>query len=684
MKASNTDSTELLRLWICRMFRTAGALRHFIGDSGFADLDVALLLKMPARLYEDAKPFDTLAAQKAFTELSRDLEARSKRIRAPRHWRSNLQQLGKLLNLGSVEEAVLLVAAVQDVDPVLRDAFNLFRGHRRNNRVAVIARMLDLPVTEVQKALSGKGRLMSSGLVKWDKRTTGDFLDVVHSEVAEALLSESFSPQSAIRAIASPAPAPSLSLRDYPYLAETLGYMRRYLRSALRDKLNGVNIYLHGPPGTGKSELARVIARDLRATLYEVASEDADGDPISGIRRLGALRLAQGLLARQRALLAFDESEDVFSSSLFSRSVAAERKGWINRMLENNTVPTLWLSNACRGVDPAFLRRFDFIFEVPAPPPDQRIRTLRRICSQELSESVLQRLADCDKLTPAVVARAHAVVARSCKEETASDKGRALLHLVGQTLQSQGHSASELEADKDTIPKVYDLAFLNSDQPLTEISAQLQPDASCRMCLYGPPGTGKSTFGYWLARKLGMPLQVKRASDILSPYLGETEKQISQAFIGAQNAKAILMIDEVDGFLRDRRQAVRSWEVSQVNELLTRMERFQGIFIASTNLMDGMDPASLRRFDLKISFGFLSPQQAQQLLKSHCRNLGLSGVNKAALEAIAAEPKLTPGDFANVARQHRFRRFPDAQAFLQALLNECQLKAGGPRGKLGF
>lgn len=684
MKRTDTDSTELLRLWICRMFRPASALKRLISDAGFSDLDVGLVLQLPSDLYEESKEFDATAARQAFADVNRKLEARRDRICTPRHWSNNLRQLGRLLNLGAVEEQVLLVVAVAEVHPVVRDGFSLFRGHRRSNRIEVIARMLELPVAAVQKALCGTGNLLGSGLIKWDKRSTGDYLKIVHGEIAESLLSESFSPRTAIRAIASPSPSPSLSLRDYPHLEKTLGYMRRYLRSAMRDKLSGVNIYLHGAPGTGKSELARVIARDMRATLYEVATEDSDGDPINGARRLGSLRLAQGLLARQRALLVFDEAEDVFSGSFFRRSVAAERKGWVNRMLENNPIPTLWISNGCGRVDPAFLRRFDFIFEVPSPPRSQRINILRRICSQEVSKSALQRLAECESLTPAVVARANAVVTRSCKKETTSEKDQALLHLIGQTLQSQGHKATELEGKHDIIPKEYDLGFLNSDQPLTDISSRLHADASCRMCLFGPPGTGKSTFGYWLARKLGMSLQVKRASDLLSPYVGETEIQISAAFREAQNSKAILMIDEVDGFLLDRRQAVQSWEVSQVNELLTAMERFQGIFIASTNLMKGIDPASLRRFDLKIGFGFLSQEQAQQLLISTCRNLGLSGVHKGPLETIGAASNLTPGDFANVARQHRFRAFPDAPAFAQALLNECRMKDGGPPRKLGF
>jgi AAA+ superfamily predicted ATPase len=73
------------------------------------------------------------------------------------------------------------------------------------------------------------------------------------------------------------------------------------------------------------------------------------------------------------------------------------------------------------------------------------------------------------------------------------------------------------------------------------------------------------------------------------------------------------LLDEVDSFLMDRRQAEHSWEHTQVNELLQQMERYPGIFIAATNLMGGLDPAALRRFDFKLHFSALTPDQRRGL-----------------------------------------------------------------------
>jgi hypothetical protein len=105
-----------------------------------------------------------------------------------------------------------------------------------------------------------------------------------------------------------------------------------------------------------------------------------------------------------------------------------------------------------------------------------------------------------------------------------------------------------------------------------------------------------------LADALGRELVVKTTSDLVSKYVGETERNLAALFTGLDAERSVLFLDEVDSLLRDRREARHSWETTQVNELLQQMERFPGIFIAATNLMDGLDAAALRRFDFKLHF----------------------------------------------------------------------------------
>ena len=174
--------------------------------------------------------------------------------------------------------------------------------------------------------------------------------------------------------------------------------------------------------------------------------------------------------------------------------------------------------------------------------------------------------------------------------------------------------------------------------------------------LHGGPGNGKTVFAEALAGQLGLPLVTLTYADIASQWVGEKSARVRAAFEQAKRQQpCVLFVDEVDSFLQDRTRAQRSWEVTAVNEMLTQMETFSGVFIASTNLMDGLDQAALRRFDLKVKFGYLRPAQAWDLFEVHCESLGLPAPDASACTSVGRLATLTPGDFAAVARQHRPR-----------------------------
>ena len=351
-------------------------------------------------------------------------------------------------------------------------------------------------------------------------------------------------------------------------------------------------------------------------------------------------------------------------------------------MLEENPVPTLWLSNSIHSLDPAFIRRFDVVFELPIPPKKQREQILQASCGDLMDASSIARIAEVETLAPAVVTKASSVIRFIRNELGTSNVATAFERLISNKLEAQGHRPL-LQNDPNRLPDIYDPAFIHADADLTAVAAGLAASRSGRICLYGPPGTGKTAYGRWLAEQMGAPLLVKRASDLMSPYVGENERNIARAFREAQSEGAVLLIDEVDSFLQDRREAQRGWEVSLVNEMLTQMESFPGVFIASTNLMDGLDQAALRRFDLKVKFGFLRPEQAQELLRRHCAQLNLAIPQPDLLSRLKRLDRLTPGDFAAAMRQHRFRPIESTTALVAALEAECAVKEGA-RPTVGF
>ena len=616
------------------------------------------------------------------TRGERRMQAEGWRSALPPALRRNLESMENLLGLGEAEAKCLTFAVFIAVNEEMATSASLGGSVNRQTATEAVAAAVGISSAEARDAFSGESRLMSSKLLGFSRTDCplDDRFNWYIRGFAQEMMSPGFNPLHALRSRIVRAPQPVISWSDFDHLGELRDLILAYLKQCRQTNRQGVNILIHGEPGVGKSEFTRLLAREIGCDLFEVSTEDDDGDPIDPLGRLQALRVLHGFSAGQQCLLVFDEVEDVFPKpGLFSLQ-RPRPKGWLNRILENNPSSTLWLSNSVEGIDPAIVRRFDVVLELKTPPTADREALLRNL-PLNLPSHTIRKLADCQQLTPAVVQRA-ARVLQSVSPEFSVDKSPAIFEtIVNQTLRAQGLAQiNSLHAGQ----AIYDPRFVNSDLDLPDLATGVAQAGSARICLFGPPGTGKTAFGRWLAGRLGRPLHLKKASDLLSPYVGQAEKNIARAFSEASAAKALLMIDEVDSFLRDRSAAHRGWEVTQVNEFLTQMEQFEGVFIASTNLMDGLDPAAMRRFELKAKFDYLRGEQAKELLCAHLSAQGLPAPNEPELDEVAAMPCLTPGDFAALARQNRFRPLPDVRAWLDGLAAECSFKPNASRRITGF
>ena len=581
----------------------------------------------------------------------------------------NIDTLTQLLSLNTTEQTLFRLSVQLRLDEPLK---KLSEALPKSNLVGVselLSNLFGLPKSDIISALKDKGKLLGYGLLErnYNPDRFHDYLDWGKMLDFDEFISEPLNEQVLLKVCTKPAIEPSLSLDDFAHLNEMKTMMVDYLQSSFATHRKGANILIYGAPGTGKTELATLLGKVLSVSVNNITYMDEDGDVISAEDRLNKCRFAQKVLEGQSSLLIFDEIEDVFRAGFFECSVAQKNKAWMNQLLENNNVPMIWLSNSVSGIDPAFLRRFDLILEMPDLPLKNKSALITQLTEGKLSPAYVQHFAKVRSLTPAILSRTIRVV----KELNTSNFAETLLMMFNQTLKSQNKPKIEpLVLGKAD----YNLDYVACNDNIHRISEGLKQSKKGRICCYGPPGTGKTAWAAWLAEQLEMPLLLRQGSDLLNPYVGGTEQNIAQAFEQAKADNALLVLDEVDTFLFSREGANRSWERSQVNEMLTQIERFEGLMVVSTNLIEVLDPAALRRFDLKLKFDYLTLKQRLDFTKQQAEILGLPLLSEENLNQIESLNLLTPGDFAAVARRHQFSPFQKVQDWLMALQGECEVK----------
>ena len=581
----------------------------------------------------------------------------------------NIDTLTQLLSLNTTEQTLFRLSVQLRLDEPLK---KLSEALPKSNLIGVselLSNLFGLPKSDIISALKDKGKLLGYGLLErnYNPDRFHDYLDWGKMLDFDEFISEPLNEQVLLKVCTKPAIEPSLSLEDFAYLNEMKTMMLDYLQSSFATHRKGANILIYGAPGTGKTEFATLLGKVLSVSVNNITYMDEDGDVISAEDRLNKCRFAQKVLEGQSSLLIFDEIEDVFRAGFFECSVAQKNKAWMNQLLENNNVPMIWLSNSVSGIDPAFLRRFDLILEMPDLPLKNKSALITQLTEGKLSPAYVQHFAKVRSLTPAILSR----TIRVAKELNTSNFAETLLMMFNQTLKSQNKPKIEpLVLGKAN----YNLDYVACNDNIHRISEGLKRSKKGRICCYGPPGTGKTAWAAWLAEQLDMPLLLRQGSDLLNCYVGGTEKNIAQAFEQAKADNALLVLDEVDTFLFSREGADRSWERSQVNEMLTQIERFEGLMVVSTNLIEVLDPAALRRFDLKLKFDYLTLPQRLDFAKQQAEILGLPLLSEEDLSQIESLNLLTPGDFAAVARRHQFSPFQKVQDWLMALQGECEVK----------
>lgn len=519
---------------------------------------------------------------------------------------------------------------------------------------------VDVPLADIDE----NENLLRFGLVT--KVNAGRYR--LSETVGKLLSAEKLNAETVGRLLLGPERTASLAWEDFDHLGTVRDLACRLLSSECE---GGVNILLHGPPGTGKSEFAKTLGARVGLPVHFAGERDGHFEP-DRRERVAALVIANELGKSIRdVVVVVDEADDLFIG--VDAAEASARRGsklFMNRLVEKTKVPTIWITNDIDRLGPAVVRRMDLVLAFPRPNATVRKSMVARIAARrafDLDDGMVARLAHFPA-PPALVDTAIRSAARM------NGNGEDAVRVLATGLKALGIATpSACET-----PIAFDPALCRADVDLVDLTARLraQPSRALSFCLSGPSGTGKSAYARHLASVLGMEVLERRYSDLASPFVGETERAIATAFEEASEQGAFLIIDEADSLLRDRRIATQSWEVTQVNELLVQMERHVLPFACTTNAVDSLDVATARRFLFKIDFLPMDPARAEIAFR---RMFGSEPPR-----GLSALDGPTPGDFSVVARKAAILGTTDPAQLVDWLAREIDARAGRRPLPIGF
>jgi len=584
-----------------------------------------------------------------------------------------LETLANLLGLDEIECDLLALTLYYRVDQNVEQLVDEVSSARGGIRelccdYGLIASLLGTVSGAIEDRLRRGARLRASGLIGLDHH--GHLC--IFSPLATLVRTFTAPGNDPFTQLLGETVAATLPWDAFAHLSREAEVSAALLTAALAGRERGVHILLYGPPGTGKTTFAATLAHRVGATLRPVTEQDDRGmEPDRG-ERLHGLQLAQRLAAPGTVLL-FDEAEDVFLHRGSDKGAATSRV-FMHRLLEQSPVPVIWTANDIANIGPAALRRMTMCLELKIPGIAVRTRLWRSMAEAEgvqLDDAEAAVLAHLVPAAPAV-----AYTALRATRLAGGDASTAQLIVEG--------IARAVGGGRSPVPPAprsdhYDPALVHADCDLFALTEQLSHPGRPRavsLLLSGPPGTGKSAFARYLAGRMGLEVLQKRASDLLGPVVGQTEANIAAAFAEAVETGAFLIFDEADSLLGDRARALRSWEVSEVNEMLTWMEQHPLPFACTTNLPDRLDPACLRRFLIKLRLDWLTQAQARQAFCSFFAAEAPPGLNTLGT--------LTPADFALVKRRTAFMQVDhDPVTLLEWLAAECEGR-NAPQLPVGF
>ena len=649
--------------------RSATAIRQWLTEDS---AEVGLAAGVPG--LHSGQDSDGDDVHQSMSALAQRLEDRATSVTAGcSPLQINLDFVNELFQLNALDAKIVGLLVRYRLHAGLRSLIDHVLDAREFKPEVLIGAVIGHAARAVSDRLNPHMPLLESGIVARSNSAV-DCLSryyEVPNRLIDALTTSAATSADVRGALIGPVVASELKWAQFEHIAAERDLVSGVIRGGIKAGASGINILIWGKPGSGKTSLVAAVARHLDLTLYG-AGESMDSTIANRAERLPMLKCAQRLLSRQSGtMLIIDEAENLLPHGFDMRKDADESKIALKRMLGSNTIPTIWTANDVGCFDPALLRGFTLVVELRTPPESVRAQMWQSLALKsglDLPPDALRGLAREFDQPPALAG--NAIFAARLAGGGMDSLRLAIAGAVGATGQKQSRRGS-------TSPETFDPGLTTADVDLVRLTDRLMQTKrrAFSLLLSGPPGTGKSAYARYLAERLDVPVISKRASDLLNAYVGESEKAIARAFKEARDEGALLILDEVDSFLSDRRHAARSWEVSRVNELLTQLEAHAFPVVATTNFMERLDPACLRRFTFKIHLEPMTPFQVRLAFRLFFGR-DLTG-------ACSDLADLTAGDFRVVKSKAEILGIEDPAELIAMLVSESEAKPGRTR-QIGY
>ncbi len=587
----------------------------------------------------------------------------------------NLDSFQGMFGLSDLETDICLFFLILST---YEEAASLFEYHMKCDRYAgrtYLACVLNSKAAEISKALNGK--LSKIGILEPNRGTISLEPDFLHflQNTSEADFNTEFFKK------IEPDVIP---LGSHAVEREVTEHALRLLSPENR---NGCSIILFGNPGVGKTTYAYGLAKELGLDTFLCKHEGKEKQ----WQRQAAIMASVNMASHNKdSVLIIDDCDAILGTRhLWSFFGTYNDKRWLHEVLESQA-RIIFIVNDTRFLEESVVRRFSFSIHFKPFSRGQRICLWKSLLQKHqiedtFTDAQISNLATVYDTSPGVIDLA---VKRAAQTASTLQGGFHKAITVALDAHERLCHGGQARVRQSTVDKNFTLEGLNvagADlsallEELKAFSDYLQKSASdeittMALLFHGPSGTGKSHMARHIAHVLDKEAVIKRGSDFLGPYVGETEARIRSAYENT-GPDQILVIEEADSLVFNRDKAQHSWEASFTNEFLNSMERFRGIQIFTSNRLTDLDSASLRRFNHKLEFGYLKPQGKAIFYEKLLAPLVPDELPDDLEREIKAILNLAAGDFAVVKKKFLFKGRDEIshEAMIGALKEEAKVK----------